>query len=134
MTRTAVTFTPEPYADTSLSPVASRFATNAVRLRKSHAIATTPIVTIAPGNQPKACASGSAQLGVADTGDFEIVIDRPMSTKSTPVDATTGCSRTTATSTPVTAPMPAAVRRRIGMAAYQSPNPEGRRTAMNRQL
>src|SRR6478735_8986168 len=134
MTRTAVTFTPDPYADTSLSPVASRFATNAVRRSMNHPSATEPIVSSAPGIQPIDCASGSDQFGVADTGDLEMVIDRPTKTNSTPVDATTGCSRTTATSTPVTAPITAAVPRRIGMAAYHSPKPEGRRTAMNRQL
>src|SRR6478735_4573810 len=134
MTRTAVTFTPEPYADTSLSPVASRFATNAERRSTNHASATEPIVSNAPGIQPIDCASGSDQLGVADTGDLEIVIDKPTRTNSTPVEATTGCRRTTATSTPVTAPMAAAVPRRMGMAAYQSPRPAGSRTAMNRQL
>ena len=135
MTRTAVTFTPEPYAETSLSPVASRFATNAVRRSTNHASATEPIVSNAPGIQPIDCASGSDQLGVADTGDLEIVIDRPTRTKSTPVEATTGCSRTTATSTPVTAPMPAAVAEEdAGWLRYQSPRPAGRSTAMKRQL
>ena len=63
-----------------------------------------------------------------------MVCDKPISMKSIPTVATTGCNLTTATRIPLIMPTIVARINRIGTEKYQEPSPAGISTAMKMTL